>query len=369
MSLLFVSAQFPYWAAGTLVLSALAGASLGFLRHNLHPSRIILGDAGAYFLGYTLAATALLGNLKLTTFLGLLPPALFLLLPILDTTQVVVRRLLRGQNPLSTPGKDHIHHRLLARGLSQRRVAFLLWGAALLFNLLAMVYLGMPWEAILTSLLATALGLAWVTYRRLRALWRGNETRGPRLRHAARGHQDGPRVPGPQGDPGPEAPRPPHGPAPGATAAGLKPLRDPRGPKPGRDAGAPGPPRPRGPHPPQAARALKEMGADYVLVHGDTLTTFAVAWAAFLEGIPVGHVEAGLRSGNLKEPFPEEANRRLTDVLTDLDFAPTPSPRRTSLRRGSGRRGSWSRARPGWTRCSSPRSSVGFPRGCPKGPT
>lgn len=172
-SLLFVSAQFPYWAAGTLVLSALAGASLGFLRHNLHPSRIILGDAGAYFLGYTLAATALLGNLKLTTFLGLLPPALFLLLPILDTTQVVVRRLLRGQNPLSTPGKDHIHHRLLARGLSQRRVAFLLWGAALLFNLLAMVYLGMPWEAIFTSLLATSLGLAWVTYRRLRALWRG----------------------------------------------------------------------------------------------------------------------------------------------------------------------------------------------------
>jgi UDP-GlcNAc:undecaprenyl-phosphate GlcNAc-1-phosphate transferase len=172
MSLLFVSAQFPYWAAGTLVLAALAGAALGFLRHNLHPSRIILGDAGAYFLGYTLAATALLGNLKLTTLLGLLPPALFLLLPILDTTQVVVRRLLRGQNPLSTPGKDHIHHRLLARGLSQRRVAFLLWGLALLFNLLAMAYLGMPWEAILASLLATVLGLAWVTYRRLRALLR-----------------------------------------------------------------------------------------------------------------------------------------------------------------------------------------------------
>lgn len=120
---------------------------------------------------------------------------------------------------------------------------------------------------------------------------------------------------------------------------------------------------------PQAARALKEMGADYVLVHGDTLTTFAVAWAAFLEGIPVGHVEAGLRSGNLKEPFPEEANRRLTDVLTDLDFAPTPLAKANLLKEGKRRRGSWSRARPGWTRCSSPRSSVGFPRGCPKGPT
>ena len=85
---------------------------------------------------------------------------------------------------------------------------------------------------------------------------------------------------------------------------------------------------------PQAARALKEMGADYVLVHGDTLTTFAVAWAAFLEGIPVGHVEAGLRSGNLKEPFPEEANRRLTDVLTDLDFAPTPLAKANLLKEG-----------------------------------
>ncbi|KGQ21670.1 non-hydrolyzing UDP-N-acetylglucosamine 2-epimerase [Thermus filiformis] len=85
---------------------------------------------------------------------------------------------------------------------------------------------------------------------------------------------------------------------------------------------------------PQAARALKEMGADYVLVHGDTLTTFAVAWAAFLEGIPVGHVEAGLRSGSLKEPFPEEANRRLTDVLTDLDLAPTPLAKENLLKEG-----------------------------------
>ncbi|KHG65754.1 UDP-N-acetylglucosamine 2-epimerase [Thermus sp. 2.9] len=90
---------------------------------------------------------------------------------------------------------------------------------------------------------------------------------------------------------------------------------------------------------PQAARALEEMRADYVLVHGDTLTTFAVAWAAFLVGLPVGHVEAGLRSGNLKEPFPEEANRRLTDVLTDLDFAPTPLAKANLLKEGKGEEG------------------------------
>ena len=78
---------------------------------------------------------------------------------------------------------------------------------------------------------------------------------------------------------------------------------------------------------PAAAEALQELAPDYVLVHGDTLTTFAVAWAAFLEGLPVGHVEAGLRSKNLKEPFPEEANRKLTDALADLLLAPTPKAR------------------------------------------
>ncbi len=83
---------------------------------------------------------------------------------------------------------------------------------------------------------------------------------------------------------------------------------------------------------PAAAEKLKELNADYVLVHGDTLTSFAVALAAFFERIPVGHVEAGLRSFNMNEPFPEEANRRLTDVLTDLDLPPTTGAAENILR-------------------------------------
>ena len=85
---------------------------------------------------------------------------------------------------------------------------------------------------------------------------------------------------------------------------------------------------------PAAARALQTLQADYVLVHGDTLSTFAVALAAYFEGIPVAHVEAGLRSHNLKEPFPEEANRRLTDVLTDLELPPTPLAKANLLLEG-----------------------------------
>lgn len=73
---------------------------------------------------------------------------------------------------------------------------------------------------------------------------------------------------------------------------------------------------------------------DVVLVHGDTTTTFAASLAAFYMGIEVGHVEAGLRTGNLKAPFPEEANRVLTGRLAHYHFAPTAASRENLLREG-----------------------------------
>ena len=73
---------------------------------------------------------------------------------------------------------------------------------------------------------------------------------------------------------------------------------------------------------------------DLVLVHGDTSTCFMASLAAFQRGIAVAHVEAGLRTGNLQAPWPEEANRRLTAVLTHLHFAPTESARRNLLAEG-----------------------------------
>lgn len=70
---------------------------------------------------------------------------------------------------------------------------------------------------------------------------------------------------------------------------------------------------------------LAEVRPERVLVHGDTATSMAAALAAFHRRIPVGHVEAGLRTGNLLEPWPEETNRRVVDVVSDLLFAPTAS--------------------------------------------
>lgn len=79
---------------------------------------------------------------------------------------------------------------------------------------------------------------------------------------------------------------------------------------------------------------LSQYKPDIVLVHGDTATTFAASLAAYYQQIPVGHVEAGLRTGDLYSPWPEEANRKLTGVLSELHFAPTEVSRENLLREG-----------------------------------
>ncbi|WP_210711654.1 UDP-N-acetylglucosamine 2-epimerase (non-hydrolyzing) [Pseudomonas sp. MWU349] len=76
----------------------------------------------------------------------------------------------------------------------------------------------------------------------------------------------------------------------------------------------------------------ERLQPDIVLVHGDTTTSFIAALAAFNRQLPIGHVEAGLRTGNLKAPWPEEANRRLTGVIADLHFAPTAKSEANLLR-------------------------------------
>lgn len=77
---------------------------------------------------------------------------------------------------------------------------------------------------------------------------------------------------------------------------------------------------------------LQEVAPDWVLVHGDTTTTMAATLAAFYQKVPVGHVEAGLRSGNMLQPWPEEMNRRVTDAIAAAFFAPTEGARQNLLR-------------------------------------
>ncbi len=81
-------------------------------------------------------------------------------------------------------------------------------------------------------------------------------------------------------------------------------------------------------------KVIEEFRPDRVIVHGDTTTTFAASLAAFYLKVPVAHVEAGLRTGDLAAPWPEEANRKLTGVIADLHFAPTETARDNLLAEG-----------------------------------
>lgn len=79
---------------------------------------------------------------------------------------------------------------------------------------------------------------------------------------------------------------------------------------------------------------FKEWRPDYALVHGDTTTTLAASLAAYYEKIPVGHVEAGLRTGNIYSPWPEEMNRRIAGAISEVHFAPTETAKANLLREG-----------------------------------
>jgi UDP-N-acetylmuramyl pentapeptide phosphotransferase/UDP-N-acetylglucosamine-1-phosphate transferase len=134
VGLLSVSFSLHQPAAG-LLAAALAGACLGFLRHNFNPARIFMGDGGSYFLGFALAAISIVGPAKGLTSVSLLLPLLILSLPLADMSAVIMGRLSEGRSPFY-PDRRHLHHRLLRAGLSHRRTvlliyAFTQWLAAL----------------------------------------------------------------------------------------------------------------------------------------------------------------------------------------------------------------------------------------------
>jgi UDP-GlcNAc:undecaprenyl-phosphate GlcNAc-1-phosphate transferase len=116
----------------------LAGALLGFLPFNLNPASVYLGDSGSYMIGFALGCFAAVWSEKSATLLGITAPLMALAVPLVDVVLVVARRFLR-QKPIFNADRLHIHHRLLERGLTPRRVVFVLYGTACLGTALALL--------------------------------------------------------------------------------------------------------------------------------------------------------------------------------------------------------------------------------------
>lgn len=120
---------------------ALTGACLGFLRYNFHPARVFLGDTGSMYIGFLLMAMTLSSQSRSTAVIMLIIPLLTMGVPMLDTGLAIWRRSVRraidpkGKCRVSCADKDHLHHRLARQGLTQRRVAVLLYSIqALVFG-------------------------------------------------------------------------------------------------------------------------------------------------------------------------------------------------------------------------------------------
>jgi UDP-GlcNAc:undecaprenyl-phosphate/decaprenyl-phosphate GlcNAc-1-phosphate transferase len=148
-------------AEGIVVALALSGALAGFLRYNFNPASIFLGDSGSLLVGFVLAALSVQGSQKASTAVAVAIPILAFGLPVVDTGVTVARRLLSGK-PMFIGDREHIHHMLLARGWSQRRVALSLYAVSAGFGLAAMLFVnsgsGIP--AVLLFVIGAAIVLA-----------------------------------------------------------------------------------------------------------------------------------------------------------------------------------------------------------------
>jgi UDP-GlcNAc:undecaprenyl-phosphate/decaprenyl-phosphate GlcNAc-1-phosphate transferase len=138
---------------------ALAGALIGFLRYNFNPASIFLGDSGSLFIGFLLAALSVTGSIKAQTAVAVAIPLMAFALPVIDTSFAIARRFISGK-PLFEGDREHIHHKLLERGWSQRRVAFVLYGVCALFGMLALLFQSNGGVGKLTGLLLLVTGAA-----------------------------------------------------------------------------------------------------------------------------------------------------------------------------------------------------------------
>ncbi len=127
----------------SLVTLAIAGASLGFLKHNFYPAKIFMGDSGSMFLGYLFGAITVNGVMKSIAAVSLFSPLIIMGIPILDAALAILRRYL-SKTPVTQADRDHLHHRLIRRGLTHKQTVLFVyaWSAAL--SVLGLTFKVMP---------------------------------------------------------------------------------------------------------------------------------------------------------------------------------------------------------------------------------
>lgn len=143
-----------------ILITALAGAIVGFLPYNVHPAKTFIGDAGAQFLGFALSIISILGTAKTYTLLVLISPLIILAIPIADTLFAIIRRVIKGKSikAIFAPDTGHLHHKLMKKGYTQKQAVLILYGISASFGMFAIVLLESGiWKAVSFALMVVAI--------------------------------------------------------------------------------------------------------------------------------------------------------------------------------------------------------------------
>lgn len=160
LSLLMVFALNESPLIAIILVTALAGALVGFLPFNFSPAKTFIGDTGSNFMGFSLAIISILGVAKTYTALVLIAPIIILGMPIFDTIFAIFRRMIKGKSlkAVFKPDKGHLHHKLMAKGYTQRQAVLIMYGITAILGMFAVILLESGiWKAISFALLVVAI--------------------------------------------------------------------------------------------------------------------------------------------------------------------------------------------------------------------
>ena len=138
---MLVVAMFVAEPTVAIILAALTGACMGFMPYNMNPAKIFMGDVGSQMLGYVLATASIMGLFKFHAIITFFVPLLALGVPLFDTGFAFIRRIVNKQSPFHADRK-HLHHRLLALGLSQKQAVAVLYGVSAVLGIFAVLLAG-----------------------------------------------------------------------------------------------------------------------------------------------------------------------------------------------------------------------------------
>ena len=160
LSLLMVFALNGSPLIAIVLITALGGAIVGFLPFNFSPAKTFIGDTGSNFMGFTLAIVSILGVAKTYTALVLIAPIIILAMPIFDTLFAIFRRLIKGKSikAVFKPDKGHLHHKLMAKGYTQKQAVLIMYGITAILGMFAVILLESGiWKALSFALLILAI--------------------------------------------------------------------------------------------------------------------------------------------------------------------------------------------------------------------